>query len=898
MGAVREWLARIVDWFRRDRLDAELREELEFHRAQLERDTRVAGDDRSEAQWAARRRLGNVTRVREESRERWSVPWLDHLQQDVRYAVRGLRRSPGFALSAIITLGLGIGANAAMFGVIDRLMLRPHAYLRDAGRVHRVYLQYKEQDREVTRGSIEYTRYLDLRRWTTSFSATAAYAHGAQAIGTGAAARERPIAAVSAGFFDFFDARPALGRFFLAAEDATPVGAGVAVLDYGFWKSDFGGRNVLGEPIQVGNIKATIIGVAPRGFTGVAEDEAPAVYIPITAYAGNLPGEDGKSYFIHYYWGWMNMMVRRKADVSLAAANADLTTAYARSWNAERGENRSLGPVTEARPRAVASSLRAAAGPDPGLEARTLVWVSGVAVVVLLIACANVANLFLARVLRRRRELALRVALGVSRRRLAAQSFTETLVLSMFGFGVGIAVAQWGGAVLRRLFVGETGPLDLVTDRRTLVVAFAAALAAALLTGLAPILFGLRADVASMLKSGLREGTYQRSRVRGALLIAQGALSMVLLVGAGLFVRSLEHVREKRMGFDAERLLIVRRNLRGTDMSDSAQAQLGRRLLAAAQTIPGVESAAWVSSVPFWTTSAVEVYVPGVASTRGLGLMTYQQGSADYFRTMGTRIVRGRGFTKDDRATTPRVAVVSESMARVLWPDVSPIGQCMRVGADTMPCTTIVGVAEDVAHGSLVEDAPNRYYLPIEQFRPAAGYAVMLRMRGAPAASAERVRAALQSVMPGQTYVTVRPLSDVVDGERRSWRVGATMFVAFGGLALIVAAVGLYGVVAYNVAQRMQELGVRVALGAQTRDVVRLVVGQGVRFAVAGVTLGTVLALAAARWVQPLLFAQSARDVRVFGAVGAVLVLVAAAASALPARRATRVDPNTVLRAD
>jgi len=265
---------------------------------------------------------------------------------------------------------------------------------------------------------------------------------------------------------------------------------------------------------------------------------------------------------------------------------------------------------------------------------------------------------------------------------------------------------------------------------------------------------------------------------------------------------------------------------------------------------------------------------------------------------MGTQIVRGRGFTADDRVTSPRVAVVSESMARVLWPNANAIGQCMRVGADTMPCTTVVGVAEDVAHVSLAEEAPNRYYLPIEQFRPAAGYAVMLRMRGDPAASAERVRAALQPVMPGQTYVTVRPLSEVVDGERRSWRVGATMFVAFGVLALVVAAVGLYGVVAYNVAQRMQELGVRVALGAQTPDVVRLIVGQGVRFALAGVTLGTVLALFAARWVQPLLYAQSATDVRVFGIVGGVLVVVAIVASGLPARRATRVDPNTVLRAD
>ena len=251
---MREWLARLVDWIRRDRLDAELNEELAFHQSQLERDALATGTASLDARRNARRQLGNVTRVRENARERWSVPWLDHLQQDVRYAFRGLRRSPGFTISVIITLGLGIGANAAMFGVIDRLMFRPYAYLRDPGRVHRVYLQVTERDRQTTRDGMEYTRYLDLERLTTQFSASAAYSHGGVAVGTGDAARERPIAAVSASFWDFFDARPVLGRFFVAAEDKTPVGASVAVLDYGFWKSEFGGRNVLGKPLAVGNI--------------------------------------------------------------------------------------------------------------------------------------------------------------------------------------------------------------------------------------------------------------------------------------------------------------------------------------------------------------------------------------------------------------------------------------------------------------------------------------------------------------------------------------------------------------------------------------------------------------------------------------------------------------------
>jgi predicted permease len=352
------------------------------------------------------------------------------------------------------------------------------------------------------------------------------------------------------------------------------------------------------------------------------------------------------------------------------------------------------------------------------------------------------------------------------------------------------------------------------------------------------------------------------------------------------------------MGYDADPVLMVTQNLRGVDMNDSARVQLGKRLLRTAQSIPGVERAAWVSSVPFHSTSTAGFSVPGIDSVSRLGEFTYQQGSTDYFQTMGTRILRGRGFTKDDRATSPRIVVVSESMAKVLWPGVDALGKCIRFGADTMPCTTVVGIAEDAAQNSLTDEQRYRYYVPIDQFRPARGYAVMLRMRDEPALAVDRVRRALQAVMPGETYVTVRPMRELVDGERRSWRVGATMFVAFGVLALVVAAVGLYGVVAYNVAQRMQELGVRVALGAQPSDIAQLVVGQGIRLALAGVTLGTLLALFAARWVQPLLFAQSAKDVTVFGVVGLTLIVVALVASAIPARRAVRVDPNTVLRSE
>jgi hypothetical protein len=305
-----------------------------------------------------------------------------------------------------------------------------------------------------------------------------------------------------------------------------------------------------------------------------------------------------------------------------------------------------------------------------------------------------------------------------------------------------------------------------------------------------------------------------------------------------------------------------------------------------------------VSSIPFWATSGTALFVSGIDSVRRLGRFTYQTSTPDYFKVMDTRILRGRPFTAEDRAGAPRVAVVSEAMARVLWPGREALGQCMRVGADTMPCTTVIGIAEDAIQRDLLTDQRFRYYLPIEQYGPTGGSFLLARMKGNPAGQVEAVRKALQRVMPGQTYVTVLPLQEVINGQLRSWQVGATMFVAFGILALLVAAVGLYGVISYNVAQRTHELGVRIALGAQSYDVVRLVIGQGISFAMAGVAIGLAAALLVSRWIQPLLFQQSARDPVTYGFVGALLLAVALAASFAPALRATRADPNTALRSD
>jgi predicted permease len=430
-----------------------------------------------------------------------------------------------------------------------------------------------------------------------------------------------------------------------------------------------------------------------------------------------------------------------------------------------------------------------------------------------------------------------------------------------------------------------------------LTAAAAMAVAAGVITGIVPAILSGRSDLAKSLKAGAREGTYHRSRLRSTLLVIQGALSVVLLVGAGLFVRSLNNVNAMPLGYEPEHVLIATRNLRGMTLDDSASIALRRSLLASAQAIPGVEQAAWVSSVPFWSTSTTNLYITGIDSVRPLGEFTYQTTTPDYFRVMRTRILRGRGFHETDRAGAPHVGVVSESMAKVLWPGKDPLGQCMRVFTDASPCTTVVGIAEDIVQRDITGPRYH-YYLPIDQHRPAGGHSLLIRMRPAARGDVERVRRSLQQIMPGPSYVTLQPLRALVQDTRRSWRLGATMFTAFGLLALVVAAVGMYGVIGYNVALRMHEIGVRLALGAQRSNILELVVRQGVRFAIAGITVGTLIALAASRWLEPLLFEQSATDPVTYGTVGIVLLVGAIAASAIPAVRASRAKPAVALRSE
>jgi len=895
---------RVRSLARRGAMEQELDSELRFH---LDREIEkhiAAGVPRAEAERRARLSFGGLDRIKDDTRDARGVNVAETVAQDLRYALRGLRGRPGFAAAVVIALALGIGANAAMFGVVDRMLFRAPAYLMHPERVGQVYMTTTDHGREDTYTSFEYPRYLDFQRLMRNFDRSAVVGTRSLAVGVGESAKEQTVSAVTASFFDFFDARPVVGRFFTTAEDHTPVGAPVAVLSYDYWQSHYAGSDsVLGTAIHIDKGLYTIIGVAPRGFVGFVEGKPPIAFIPLTAYAAAKSADFGHGpdfYYATYHWGWLLMYVRAKAGVSAAAANADLTHAFAQSQLDEPAADK-VAPAAVERPHAVMASVHSGRAPKTGsstIDAKVALWVMGVAAVVLLIACANVANLLLARAITRRREVALRLSLGVSRRRLLQQFAVESLVLACLGAAAGLLVAHWAATLLNAMFAQPGVPTPPVLEPRTLLFVGLVTLAVALLTGLAPAMHAVRSDLASALKEGSLGGGSRRSRAATGLMLFQGALSVLLLVGAGLFLRSLQHVRGMRMGFDVDSLVYVEANMRGVKLAEAEYVNLDQRLLAAVQHAPGVENAAVASTIPFWTFEGQGApYVVGKDSLARLGNFTYEAATPAYFATMGTRIVRGRGFLPSDQANSAPIAVISQTMADGIWPGENAIGKQFRVGGDTAAFKTVVGIAEDV-HGQRLRGDPEFwYYVPVVQARDWNPQ-ILVRVKGRPADAIGPLRKQLQALMPGAAYVNVTPLSDFVAPDQRSWASGATMFTAFGILALALAALGLYSVIAYAVAQRTRELGVRIALGARADEIARMVLGQGLALAVIGIGVGCALALLASRWVAPLLFDESPRDPWVFGAVAAVLVTVAAAASFIPALRAARVDPARVLRMD
>ena len=881
--------------FRRNKLEQELDTELSFH---LEKETEklsAIGYPPEEAKRRAHAAFGAVQGTKDDARDARGISLIDSLAQDLRYALRGLRKRPAFTLGVVLTLGLGIGANAAMFGIVDRLLFRPPLGLKDPETAHRVFLHRLGQDRRPrTDRNFPFRRYLDLQRETRSFESFAAFQTRTLALGEGTDTHEAKVTLASASYFRFFDVRAVLGRFYGPAEDSVPAGSPVVVLGHDYWQSRYGGRrDVIGRQLRIDRSTFTIIGVAPRGFVGAGDQGVPAAFIPITAYANALRGP---GYPAVHTWTWMEMLARRKPEISEAAADQDLTNAFLASWRESIAANPSWGKLEDMRLRGELAPMHLARGPHAGRDAKVATWVLGVAAIVLLIACANVANLFLSRALARRREFAMRLALGVTRGRLARQLLTESLVLALIGGAVGLMIAQWGAAALRAAFLDDAASAVIV-DPRTLVFTALAVLVTALLTGIVPALQTGRGNLNLTLKGGANEGPH-RSRARPVLLVFQATLSVVLLIGAGLFVRSLSHVKNYRLGYDVQPVLYAEANGRGYRPSDAEQGTLSEAMLAAAQRVPGVSSASLTVSVPFWGNESRGLWVPGVDSVNRMGNFLVNAGSADYFKTLGTRILQGRSFDQRDRAGTAPVVVVGERMARALWPGKDPLRQCLKIGGDTEPCSQVIGVAEEMRLRSLADEREYSYFVPIGQFDLAPTPQLFVRVSGNPERVIEPLRRELQKLMPGPAYVNVVPLSQLVDPSLRAWKFGTTMFVAFGGLALLLAAIGLYSMIAYDVTQRTRELGLRIALGSSVSRVLRLIVASGLRLVGAGVVLGVLVALWGAKWMEGLMFQQEPRDPLIYGVVAGILLLVAVVAAVGPALRATRIDPNSALRLD
>jgi predicted permease len=888
---------RLLALFRRDRLERDLDDELQFHLDREAEKHRQAGLPVEEASRRARAAFGSVSGIKDDSRDARGLIWLETTLQDLRYAVRGLRNRKVFAAGVVLTLALGIGANATMFGVVDRVLFRAPPTLRDPEEIHRLY-RHRLDDTGELRVDRNYSVpiWQDLLRDTKSFSQIAAFQTRRLALGEGEDVQEMPVTLASASFFEFFDARPHRGRFFTAAEDSLPAGQPVVVLSHSYWQTKFGGQNVIGQPLRVERTVSTIIGVAPPGFVGMADQGVPAAWIPITNYAFALRGD---RYPGNYNWTWLELIARRAPGIGRERAEADLTAAFQTSWRRMSAQDPGWGTPEDARVRAELGPVLLERGPQAGPESKVAAWASGVALIVLIIACANVANLLLARAVSRRREIALRLAIGVSRARLVRQLITESLVLAALGGLAGLVLAQWGAGSLRRWFLRDALDVSVLSDSRTLLFTAGIIVVTALLTGLVPALHAAGGDLADALKSGGREGANQRSRLRPALLVIQCALSVVLLVGAGLFVRSLDHVRNYRLGYDADRVLYALVNGRGYRPTPAEQIALGQRMREAARGIPGVSHVTQAASVPFWSNEGRGLFVPGVDSINRRGRFILQAGTPDYFATMGTRILRGRAFDETDREGTAHVIVVSEGMARAIWPDRDPIGvECVRIGDPAAPCATVIGIAEEMRMRNLTDAREFSYYIPAWQYDGPLDPQIFVRVEGDPSSLMEALRRRIQSELPGAAYAIVMPLTDLVDPNLRSWRMGATLFVAFGGLALLLAAIGLYSMIAYDVAQRTRDLGVRLALGARGAGVMRLVVGRGLRLTLLGLGLGGLIAFLAAPRLEPLMFSQSPRDPLVLVAVGGLLLIVGVVASFVPGLRAARVDPVVALRDD
>ncbi len=892
MPTLRELLRAARLLLRRGTVEQELDDELRFHLDMQTKSHVARGMRPNDARALAERELGGVGRVKGqiESVHSSGVPFAESVTTDLRYTVRGLRHSPAFAIGAVVTLALGIGANVTMFAMLDRLLLAAPPHIADPDRLFALARRYPDSPRSkgYSTNSFSYPRYKAIRESMTSADVVMATWPRAVPYGRGADARNVVATLVSGNYFSVLGTRPELGRFFAPTEDHEPVGEPVVVISDGLWRRAFGNDpRVVGRHMEIGIRTFTIIGVAPRGFTGVSQ-AGTDVWIPVSAATG-LQFAGGE-------WAstknstWLATYARAHPGATFAEMGRQMDAGVIASANDPNAKLVSKPEMTR-----LAEFLRG----TQQSQAKVTILLAAVSLLVLLIACANLANLLLARSLQRRREIAVRIALGASRGRLGVQMLIESLALALAGGVAALAVAQWGGSVLARQLFRDAQWADAPVDARVIAYTAIVTLLAAGIAAVVPAFQMSRPDLTSSLKSGTRGGG-DRTRTRNALLVVQATLSVLLLVGAGLFVRSLRNVTALDVGIDADHTLLAMMDLKKLGLPLPQTNDLFLRMAERVRALPEVDRVAVAVTVPSYHSYGTSVKIPGRDSIPELDGPYVNAVEPDYFAAIGMRITRGRAFTPADVRAGLRVVVINETLARIGWPGGDPVGSCIKIGGDTLPCTTVVGVAANSIRQSFIEDKNYHLHIPLAQTTEWMDTRVLvIRPKGRRSARLlNEIALTMQTTASRLPFAEVRPLATQFESELRPWRLGATMFGAFGVLALALAAVGLYGVIAFNVARRTHELGVRLALGAQASDVMSMVVRQAVVLAGIGAAVGLLFALAGARFVEPLLFHTSPHDPAVFATVVSMILIVAVAAALTPAWRATRVDPVSALRSD
>jgi predicted permease len=811
--------------------------------------------------------------------------------RDVRYAVRGMRQAPGFTAAAVLTLALGMGATTAIFSVIRGVLLAPLPY-SDPDRRVMIWSRWEGFEKTwVADGEV-----LDYRRQCPSFASVAAWDPGGANLTGGGSPARIGVAGVTANAFDTLGATPILGRGFTQAEDR-PGGPPVAVLGYGLWQSRFGGSPAaLGRIVEIDGVARRIVGIMPRGFAlptdfTTSATEPSQAWIPLQI----DPGEASHGSHGLFAAGQLAPGVApERASAALKALAADWTRQgiYPASMRFE--------PFVVPLDQEIRGSARSA------------LWlVFGAVGFLLLMASANVANLLLARAEGRQREISIRAAIGAGKARLTRQLLTESLVLALCGGALGLALA-WAGV---RWIAGRgtwnlprLAPIGI--DASMLVFAAALSLATTCLFGLAPALRLLRLDLSQSLRDGAGGASagWKRQRLRGALAATQMAFAVVLLAGAGLMLRSLNALLRVDLGFEPSQVLTARVSLPEASYPKSEQvASFYRSLLERVRMLPGVRGAGVFRSLPLaspigdWGLTVEGYVAPPGDHAKG----DWQVASDGALEALGERVVRGRSLAASDTAESMPVVLVNETMARMYWPGADPIGRRMRMGSNDSrrPWMTVVGIVRDVRHNGVTAPIKGKFYVPYAQFPPSAvgairGMSLVVRTSGAPLALAGAIRARLRELDPNLPMAAVRTMKDVVASATATQRWTGFLLSLFAGLAILLAAVGIAGVLAYLVNRGRREIGIRMALGASRTRVLSLVVARGMTFAAAGIVCGLIAALVLVRLLAGFVYGVTPHDPVTFASVALLLAAIAAAACAIPGLRATRVEPLEALKAE